>query len=305
MLMPKLLRDFDRRTTQPDAARYVLSPEFEDIIQPLPSKNNWTKILLKASTSPLNHTRRGWCGSLTLLPRAPLTTAAAAETCRTDHSLVGTLLLSGVDWEDEKHHGAAASTVLTCRYLSRGEEVIQPSNHLDGPPLDLLQQVRVLPVLETPVLDAALLVGSHESRVEGHNLLPGPAGRAALDAAQDMFGFLGKCTWLGHVQTLIHQHPQVLFRWPALDLSVPQPVLILEVALTQMPLLALGLGNLHEIPVGPLLALVQGPLDGIPSFRCGNHATQLGVILKFAEGALDPFVSLMKILNNTGPSTSL
>lgn len=29
-------------------------------------------------------------------------------------------LLLGTDWEDEKHHGPAASMVLTCQYLSRG-----------------------------------------------------------------------------------------------------------------------------------------------------------------------------------------
>lgn len=55
--------------------------------------------------------------------------------------------------------------------------------------------------------------------------------------------------------------------------------------------------------MGPLLELVQVSLDAIPSFRWDNHTTQFGVILKFAEGALDPFVSLMKLLNNTGPST--
>lgn len=55
--------------------------------------------------------------------------------------------------------------------------------------------------------------------------------------------------------------------------------------------------------MGPLLELVQVSLDAIPSFRWDNHTTQFGAILKFAEGALDPFVSLMKLLNNTGPST--
>ena len=46
-------------------------------------------------------------------------------------------------------------------------EVLQPSDHLHGPPLDPLQQLHVLLVLGAPELDAVLQVGSHESRVEG------------------------------------------------------------------------------------------------------------------------------------------
>jgi len=45
-------------------------------------------------------------------------------------------------------------------------EVQQPSDHLQGSPLDLVQQVHVLLVLEVPELDTVLLVGPHESRVE-------------------------------------------------------------------------------------------------------------------------------------------
>ncbi|KAJ7414787.1 hypothetical protein BTVI_40212 [Pitangus sulphuratus] len=42
--------------------------------------------------------------------------------------------------------------------------------------------------------------------------------------------------------------------------------------------------------MGPFHELVQVPLDGILSLRCVNHTTQLGVICKLAEGALNPFV---------------
>jgi len=54
--------------------------------------------------------------------------------------------------------------------------------------------------------------------------------------------------------------------------------------------------------MGPLLKLVQVPLDGIPSFWCVNCTTQLGVICKLAEGALGLTKSLMKMLNSAGPS---
>ncbi|KAK4826497.1 hypothetical protein QYF61_009570 [Mycteria americana] len=40
--------------------------------------------------------------------------------------------------------------------------------------------------------------------------------------------------------------------------------------------------------VGPLLKAVKVPLDGIPSLKCINVTTQLGVICKLAEGALNP-----------------
>ncbi|KAK4817028.1 hypothetical protein QYF61_026034 [Mycteria americana] len=155
-------------------------------------------------------------------------------------------------------------------------EVLQLSDHLRGPPLDPLQQVHAFPVLRTPELDAVL---------------------------QDTVGFLGcERTLLAHVQFFIHQYPQVLLFKAALNPFIPQPVLIAGVALIQVQHPARGLAELHKIQMGPLLDLVQVPLDGIQSLRRVNRTTQLGVICKFAEGALGPTVSLMKILNSTGPN---
>ena len=54
--------------------------------------------------------------------------------------------------------------------------MLQPSDHLHGPPLDLLQQLYVL-VLQAPKLDTILQVGSHESRIERQNHIPRPAGQ--------------------------------------------------------------------------------------------------------------------------------
>ncbi|KAK4817066.1 hypothetical protein QYF61_027095 [Mycteria americana] len=169
-------------------------------------------------------------------------------------------------------------------------EVFHPSDHFCGPPLDLLL-VHVLPVLSTPELDAVLQVGSRQSKVEGQSHLPGPAGHASFDAAQDMAAFLGcECTLPAHVQLFTHQYPQDLLCSAALNPFIPQPVLILGVALTQVQDLALGLVEPHEVHMGQVLELVQVPLDGIPSLRRVNCTTQLGVIYKFAEGALDPTV---------------
>jgi len=54
--------------------------------------------------------------------------------------------------------------------------------------------------------------------------------------------------------------------------------------------LGLGLVEPHEAHTGPLLELVQVPLDGISSLRRIDSTTQLGIICKLAEGALDPTV---------------
>jgi len=108
---------------------------------------------------------------------------------------------------------------------------------------------------------------------------------------------------VAHVQLFIPQYSQVLLSRAALNPFIPQPLLILGVAPTHVQDLALGLVEPHEVHTGPFLKFVQVPLDGIPSFWCVNCTTQLGVICKVAEGALDLAKSLMKMLNSTGPST--
>ncbi|KAJ7425653.1 hypothetical protein WISP_22667 [Willisornis vidua] len=55
-------------------------------------------------------------------------------------------------------------------------------------------------------------------------------------------------------------------RRAALNQFIPQPVLI-PVPSTQVQHLALGFIKSHKIHMGPLLELVQVPLDGISSFR--------------------------------------
>ncbi|KAK4818202.1 hypothetical protein QYF61_008586 [Mycteria americana] len=166
-------------------------------------------------------------------------------------------------------------------------EVLQPLDHFHGLSLDPLQQHHVLLVLRAPELDALLHVRSHQSRVKGQNHLPRPAGHASFDAAQDAVGFLGcKCTLLAHVQLFIHQYLQVLLRRAALYHIIPQPILKPRITPTQGQDPALGLVEPHEVRTGPLLQLVQVPLDGIPSFWCLNCTTQFGVVCKLAEGAL-------------------
>jgi len=83
------------------------------------------------------------------------------------------------------------------------------------------------------------------------------------------------------------QCPQVLLGRAALNSVIAQPVLIPGVAPTQVQDLALGRVEPHEVLADPLLKLIQVPLDDIPSLRHVNHTTQLGVVCKLAEGALD------------------
>ncbi|KAJ7412867.1 Homer protein 1 [Willisornis vidua] len=120
----------------------------------------------------------------------------------------------------------------------------------------------------TPELDTALQVGSHHSRVEGQNLLSHSTGHTAFHAAQETTDFLCcECALLDHVQPLIHKNPQVLLSRAALHLFIHQPALVPKAAPAQVHHRALCVVKSHEIPMDPLLVLVQVPLYGIPSFR--------------------------------------
>lgn len=80
-------------------------------------------------------------------------------------------------------------------------EVLQTSDHIHNPVLDLYQQVPILLMLMAPGWKAALQVGSHRSRMERN--LPWPTGHVPFDAAQDMFGVLScKHTLPDHIELL-------------------------------------------------------------------------------------------------------
>lgn len=70
----------------------------------------------------------------------------------------------------------------------------------------------------------------------------------SLDAAMDAVGLLGwGCTLLAHVQCFIHQNTQIILHRDALNPFFPQRLLILEVALTLVQDLVLGLFELHDV----------------------------------------------------------
>jgi len=139
----------------------------------------------------------------------------------------------------------------------------------------VLQHLHVLLVLRAPELDSGLQVGSHQSRAEGQNPLPQPAGHAAFGATQDTVGLLGcERTLLARVQLFIHQYPQILLGRAALNPFIRQPAPIPGVTLTHVQDLAPGLVEPHEVHMGLLLELVKVPLDGIPSLQ-GTGCTTL------------------------------
>ena len=95
---------------------------------------------------------------------------------------------------------------------------------------------------------------------------------------------------LGHVEMLINQHSQVLHLGAGLNTFSVQVVCVLGVALSHVQDFALGLAEPHEVCTGPPLKPVQDPLDGIPFLQRVNHTSQLGVVGRLAESALDPTV---------------
>jgi len=118
-------------------------------------------------------------------------------------------------------------------------------------------------VLEIPELDAEPWVESNESKGEGGNPLPHPADHTGFGAVDNSSDFLGcKRTLPIDIHFFIRHYPQVLLRRAALNPSIPQSVLMLEITLTQVQDLALGLAEFHKVCLGPVLKV---PLEVIPS----------------------------------------
>ncbi|KAK4816832.1 LOW QUALITY PROTEIN: hypothetical protein QYF61_023896 [Mycteria americana] len=170
--------------------------------------------------------------------------------------------------------------------------VLQTLPQLRCPSLDTLQPLNVS--LRGPKLNTVFEVRPHQCRVQGHDHFPSPAGHAIFDTSQDAIGFLGHlATLLAHIQAAVNQHPQVLFCLAAFQPLFPKPVALHGVAVAQVQDLALGLVEPHTIDLGPSIQPVQVPLQSLPTLQQINTPTQLGVICKLTEGALDPFVQII------------
>ncbi|KAK4807083.1 hypothetical protein QYF61_018424 [Mycteria americana] len=137
--------------------------------------------------------------------------------------------------------------------------LLQTLHQLRCPSLDTLQHLNVFPVLRGPKPNTVFEVQPHQCRVQGHNHFPTPAGHTIFDTSQDAIGFLGHLgTLLAHIQLAVNQQPQVLLCLAAFQPLFPKPMALHGVVVTQI-----------------------------------NTPTQLGVICKLAEGALNPLVQII------------
>ncbi|KAK4829616.1 LOW QUALITY PROTEIN: hypothetical protein QYF61_005743 [Mycteria americana] len=135
----------------------------------------------------------------------------------------------------------------------------------------------------------------------GHDRFPTPAGHPIPDTSQDAIGLLGHLgTLLVHIQRAINQYPQDLFHQAAFQPLFPKPccmgllpVVLHGVVVIQVQDLALGLVKPHTIDLGPSIQPVQVPLQSLATLKQINTPTQLGVICKLTEGALNPFVQII------------
>ncbi|KAK4831626.1 hypothetical protein QYF61_018566 [Mycteria americana] len=111
---------------------------------------------------------------------------------------------------------------------------------------------------------------------------------------EDAMGFLGHLgTLLAHIQVAVNQHSQVLLCQAAFQPLFRKPVALHGVAVAQVQDLALGLVKLHTIDLGPSIQPVQVPLQSLPTLKQINTPTQLGVVCKLTEGALDPLIQII------------
>jgi len=106
--------------------------------------------------------------------------------------------------------------------------VLQHSEHLHDPLLDLIQQFRLFLVLRNSDLVAVLQVGTL------------PAGHPSVGAVQDNVGLLGcKCTLLAHVPLFLYQDLEILFSRTAFKEFFFQSLYISGITVNQMDLLYL------------------------------------------------------------------
>ena len=88
--------------------------------------------------------------------------------------------------------------------------------------LDSLKQFPVLLELRGPKLDTVLQMRSHQGRVEGEENPSQPTNHTTSNTPQDAIGLLGlKGMVLAQGGPAVHQHPQVLFPYAALQQVSP------------------------------------------------------------------------------------
>ena len=110
---------------------------------------------------------------------------------------------------------------LTSLSLSSQGRCSNPSDHLHGPPLDLLQQLHVLLALRTPELDTVLQMASDKNRVEKQDHLSRLVGHTFLDATQDTVSNCPNCYILSQYEVRVKNIPMNKGQYAALVILVP------------------------------------------------------------------------------------
>lgn len=142
-------------------------------------------------------------------------------------------------------------------------------------------------MLGAPELDTVLQVWSHESRGAES---PPSTGHSSLDATQDTVGKVHLQPRMPtHAESFINRHTQILLLRPALMPFSGQPLSVLESGPTQMHDLALlALLNFMRLAWAHLSSLSRSLWMTSPSSSMITAPTQLGVVCKCAENALNP-----------------
>ncbi|GAB0199280.1 hypothetical protein GRJ2_002393400 [Grus japonensis] len=123
--------------------------------------------------------------------------------------------------------------------------------------------------------------------------IPYHAPASGTIESQDAVGRLSHLgTLLVHIQLAVDQYPQILFRQAVLKPLFPKPVAFHGVVVTQVQDPTLSLVEPHTVGLGPSIQPVQIPLQSLPTLKQINTPTQLGVVCKLTEGALDPLVQI-------------
>jgi len=122
----------------------------------------------------------------------------------------------------------------------------------------MLQLVHVWFVLWIPEQDTAHQIWPHQRWVKRKDHLPGPAGHALPNAAQDAAGLPGcKYALMTHGHLGVHLDAQVHFCKAVFHLGGPQHILVPGIVPPQAQELALPSIELYEVPACPFLQLVE------------------------------------------------
>jgi len=106
-----------------------------------------------------------------------------------------------------------------------------------------------------------------------------------------LLGHLG--TLLAHVQPSINQYPQVHFLCTVFQPLCSKLVVLPGVVVAKVQDPAFDFVEPHPIGFSSAIQPVQIPLQGLTTLRQINTSSQLGVICKLGEGALNALIQVI------------